>query len=137
MRNSIESTTSFFYSSTVLHPGSDDHLCISKFIHAGLLSSSSKKQQNEKVSLNNAVLGLDYKLTINILTKKLYIAVQYFYIINRLISGKISRAIYTPTKTTKSNYFTKTIQGELININKLEFNKMNSTKSILSKQVRL
>ena len=69
--------------------------------------------------------------------KQLYIAVQYFYIINQLILGKISRTIYTPTKTTKSNYFIKIIQVELININKLKLNKMNNTKSIVSKQVKL
>ena len=53
MRDSIGSTTWFFYTSIVLHPGSDDHLCIHKCIHECLLSSSSKKQQNGKVSLNN------------------------------------------------------------------------------------
>ena len=71
------------------------------------------------------------------LMKQLYIAVWYFYITNWPILGKIIRAIYTPTKITKNNYFTKTVQGELIDINKLELNKMNSTKSIISKQVGL
>ena len=73
----------------VLHPGFDDHLHICKFIHEGLLSSSLKKQQNRKVSLNNAVLGVDYnyKLTINMLMKQLYNAVRYFYITNHLIWG--------------------------------------------------
>ena len=137
MRDSIGSTTSFIHTSMVLHPGSDTHLRIHKFIHEGLLSSLSKKQQNRKVSLNNTVLGVDYKLTTNMLMKQLYIAVQYFYITYQIILGKISRTIYTLTKTAKSNYFTKTIQGELININKLELNKMNSTKSIVSKRVRL
>ena len=47
------------------------------------------------------------------------------------------RAIYTPTKTTKSNYINKTIQQDLIDINKLELNKMNSTKSSVLKQMRL
>ena len=59
----------------VVNPGSNDHLCIRKFIHEGLLSSLSMKQQNEKVSMNNAVLGFDYKLSINMLMKQLYIAV--------------------------------------------------------------
>ena len=59
MRNSIESATSFFHTSMVLHPGSNDRLHIHKFIHKGLLSSLSKKQQNRKVSLNNDVLGID------------------------------------------------------------------------------
>ena len=62
--------------SMVLHPGSDDHLRIHEFIHEGLLSSSSKKQQDGKVLLNNIVLGVDYKLTINMLMKHLYIAVR-------------------------------------------------------------
>ena len=61
MRDSIGSTTSFFYTSMVVHHGSNDHLPIRKFIHEGLLSSLSKKQQHGKVSLNNAALGFDYK----------------------------------------------------------------------------
>ena len=32
-----------------------------------MLSSSSKKQHNRKVSLNNGILGVDYKMTINML----------------------------------------------------------------------
>ena len=59
IRDSIGSATSFFHTSMVLHPGSDDHLRIRKFIHESLLSSSLKKQQNGKVSLNNGVLGVD------------------------------------------------------------------------------
>ena len=43
------------------------------------------------------------------------------------------QAIYPPTTTTRSDYVTKTIDGELIDINRLEINKMNSTKSIISK----
>ena len=34
-RESIESTTSFFHTSMVVNPGSDDHLRIRKFIHEG------------------------------------------------------------------------------------------------------
>ena len=102
-----------------------------------MLSSSSKKQRNGKISLNNGILGVDYKMTINMLMKHLCIAVQYFYITNRLISGDISRVIYKPTKTMKSNYFTQAIQGKLININKLELTKVNVIKSIESKWVRL
>ena len=64
------------------------------------------------------------------LMKHLYIAKQYFYIINLLISGKISRVIYKSTKTTKNDYFTQTIQGKLIDINKLELTKVNCIKSI-------
>ena len=75
MRDSIGSATLFFCTSMVLHPGLDDHLRIHKFIHEGYLSSLMKKQQNGKVSLNNIVLGIDYKLSINMLMKQLYIAV--------------------------------------------------------------
>ena len=75
MRDSIGSATSFFHTSMVLCPGPDDHLCIRKFIYEGLLSSLSKKQQNGKVSLNNVVLGFDYKLSINMLMNPLIIAV--------------------------------------------------------------
>ena len=49
------------------------------------------------------------------------------------------QAIYPSTITTRSDYITKTINGELIDINQLEMNKMNemnSTKSIVSKRVR-
>ena len=91
----------------------------------------------KKVSLNNVVLGIDYKLTINMLMKHLYFAVRYFYIINQLTLEVDYQAIYTPTETTQSNCLTKTIDGELIDINKLELNEMNSTKSIVSKQARL
>ena len=84
MRESIGSTISFFHTSMVVNPGSDDHLRICMFIHEGLVSSLSKKQQHGEVSLNNAALGLDYKLLINMLMKYLYIAVRYPYITNRL-----------------------------------------------------
>ena len=39
------------------------------------------------------------------------------------------QAIYPSTITTRSDYVTETIDGELIDINQLE---MNSTKSIVS-----
>ena len=83
------------------------------------------------------ILGIDYKLSIKMLTKQLYIAVQYFYILNQITLEEDYQAIYTPTATTKSEYLTKTIDGELIDINKLKMNKMNSTRSIVSKQMRL
>ena len=141
MRDSIGSATSFFHTSMVVHPGSDDHLRIRKFIHKGLLSLLSKKKQYGNVSLNNVLLGINYKLSINILMKQLYIAVQYFYTINRITLEEDYQAIYTPTTITKSDYLTKTIDGELIdiniNINKLEMNGMNSTKNTVSKRVRL
>ena len=94
----------------VVNRGSDDHLRIRKFIHNGLLSSLSKKQQNGEVSLNNVAMGLDYKLPINMLMKQLYIAVRYFYIINRLNMEEDYQAIYSPTTTTISDYL---IQGAL------------------------
>ena len=75
MRDSIGSTTSFFHTSMVVHPGLNDHLHIRKFVHKGLLSSCWKKQKNGEVSLNNVALGFNYKLLINMLMKKLYIAV--------------------------------------------------------------
>ena len=75
MRDSVRSETSLFYTLMVIHPGSDDHLRIRKFIHKGLLSSLLKKHQHGKVSLNNVALGFDYKLSINILMKQLYITV--------------------------------------------------------------
>ena len=133
MRDSIESATSFFHTSMVVHPGSDDHLRIRKFIQDCLLSSLSKKQQDGKVLLNNVALGFDYKLSTNMLMKQLYIAIRYFYIIDRITLEVDYQAIYTPTATTRSDYLTKTIDGELIDINKLEMNEINSTKSIVSK----
>ena len=74
----------------VLHPGFDDHLHIQKCMHEGLLSSSSQKQQNKKVSLNNTVLGVDYKLTVNMLIKLLYITVQYFILLINLFQEKLA-----------------------------------------------
>ena len=82
MRHSVGSTISFFHTSMVMNTGSNDHLRIRKFIHEGLLSSLSKKQQNGKDLMNNAALGFDFKLSINMLMKQLYIAVQYFYVLN-------------------------------------------------------
>ena len=95
MRDSIGSTTSFFHTSMVVNPGSNQHLRIRKFIHEGLLSSLSKKQQNEKVSMNNAALGFDYKLSINMLMKQLYIAVQYFYVFNQITLEEDCHVVYT------------------------------------------
>ena len=66
--------------------------------------------------------------------KQLYIAVRHFYITNRFALEEDYQAIYTPTATTRSDYLTKTIDGELIDINKLEMNKINITKSNISKR---
>lgn len=136
MRKSIGSATSFFHTSMMVNHGSDDHLRIRKFIHDGLLSSISKEQPNGGVSLNNVSLELDYKLPINTLMKQLYIAVQYFYDTNWLTMEEDYQAIYSLTISKRSDYVTKTIDGELIDINQLEMNKMNSTKSIVSTQMR-
>ena len=87
--------------------------------------------------MNNVVLGIDYKLSINMLMKQLYIAVQYLYTTNRITLEEDCQAIYTSTATTQSDYLTKTIGGEIINISKLKLNKMNSTESIVSKRMRL
>ena len=116
MRNSIGSTTSFFHTSMMVHPGSDDYLRIRKFIHNGLLSSLLKKQRNGKVSLNNAALGFDYKLSINMLMEQLYIAVRYFYVLNRITLEEGCQVVYAPSVNRKSECLTKTIDGELINI---------------------
>ena len=121
----------------VVHPGSNDYLQTHNLIHGNMISSSSKKQQNGKVSLNNAALGLNYKLSINMLIKQLYIAVQYFYVLNQITLEEDCHVVYAPFANTTNEYLTKTIDGELININKLEMNEMNSTKSTVSKRVRL
>ena len=89
IKYSIRSITSYFHISMVVHPGSNDNLQICNLIQASMLSLSSKKQQNIKGSLNNDILWVNYKMIINMLMNHLYITVQYIYITNRLISGKI------------------------------------------------
>ena len=79
-----------------------------------MLSLSSKKERNGKVSLKTGIIGIDYKMTISMLMRHLYIAVKYFYITNPLISGDISRVIYKPTKITKRNYFTRALKEKTI-----------------------
>ena len=136
-KDSIGSITSYFHTSMVVHPELNNHLQMHNLIHENMLSSSSKKQWNGKVSLNNGILEVGYKMTINMLIKHLYVVIRYFYITYWLISGKIRRVIYKLTKTKKINYFTKIIQGKLIDINKLELTKVNSIKNVWSKWVRL
>mmetsp|Transcript_9893 Transcript_9893/g.11434 ORF Transcript_9893/g.11434 Transcript_9893/m.11434 type:complete len:98 (-) Transcript_9893:210-503(-) len=97
------------------------------------METLSIKQRNGKVSLKNCIVGVDYKMTINMLMKYLYIAARYFYITNLLTSWDISRVFYEPTKTVKSNYFIQAIQGKLINLNQMELTKGNIMKSIGSK----
>ena len=120
-----------------MHPELDDHLRIHTFKHEGLLCSLLKKQQNGKFSLNNAALGFDYKLLVNMLMNQLYIAVLYVYVLNQITLEEDCHLVYAPSANTKSECWTKTIDGKLINISKLEMNEMNSTKSIVSKRVRL
>ena len=59
MKDSIGSITSYFHTSMVVHPGSNDHLRIRYLIHGNMLSSSLKKQRNGKVSLKNGIIGVD------------------------------------------------------------------------------
>ena len=87
--------------------------------------------------MNNAALGFDYKLLINILMKQLYIVVWYLYVLNQITLEEDCHVVYASSANTKSKYLTKTIDGELTDINKLEMIKMNSTKSIVSNRVRL
>ena len=82
MNNSIGSMTSYFYVSMVVHSRPNNHLQIHNLIHGNMLSSLSKKQQNGKVTLKNGILKVNYKMTINMLMKHLYIIVGYFYITN-------------------------------------------------------
>ena len=46
MNDSITTITSYFHTTMVVHPGSNDHLQIHNSMHGNMLSSSSKKQQN-------------------------------------------------------------------------------------------
>ena len=87
--------------------------------------------------MNNVALGFDYTLSINMLIKQLYIGVQYFYVLNQITPENYYYDVYAPSANTQSEYLTKTNDEELININKLEMNKMNSTKSIVPKRIRL
>ena len=111
MKDSVGSTTSFLHTSMVVHPGSNDHLHIRKFIHEVLLSSWSKKQQNGKVSMNNTALDLDYKLLINMLMKQLYIAVQYFYVLNQITLEEDYHVVYKLSANTKNEYLTLQLMG--------------------------
>ena len=67
LNNSNGSVTSYFHVSIIVHSGSNDHLQLRNLIHGNMLSLSSKKQWNEKVALNNGILGVDYKMTTNFL----------------------------------------------------------------------
>ena len=69
--------------------------------------------------MNNAALGFDYKLSINMLMKQLYITVRYSCVLNQITLEEDCHVIYAPSANTKSEYLIKTIEGELINIRKL------------------
>ena len=102
-----------------------------------MLSLSSKQKSNNK-SLSKAILiGVDDTMTLDILMNYFHIAVQYFNITNQLISWDISRVIYKPTKTLKSNCFTQTLQETLFHTNKIELTNVYFTKRIKSKWMRL
>ena len=76
MKDSIKPITSYFHTSMIVHLKSNDHLQIRNLIHGNMLSSSSKKKQNRKVSLNNGITGVEYKMMINMLMKYSCIAVH-------------------------------------------------------------
>ena len=64
----------------VVNIGSNDNLQIYYLRHGNMLSSSSKRQRNVKVSLNNGILRVGYKMTINMLMK------EYTLLYNTFIS---------------------------------------------------
>ena len=74
IKDSIGSITSSFHKSVVVHLRSNDYLRTCNIIHGNMLSLSSKKQRNGKVSLNNGILRVDYKMMIAMLMKNLCIA---------------------------------------------------------------
>ena len=78
MKDSIEPVTLYFHTSMVVYQGFKDHLQICNLIHGNMLSLSLKNKQNGKVSLNNSIRCVDYKMTVNMLMKHLYISIQYF-----------------------------------------------------------
>ena len=75
LNNSIGSVTFYFHVSTIVYSGSNDHLRLRDLIHGHMLCSSLKKQQKGKVSSKNSIIGVDYKMTINMLIKYLYVAI--------------------------------------------------------------
>ena len=80
--------------SFVVHPESSSHIgtCIT-LVHGSMLSLSSKQKSNGKSSSKARLIGVDNTMTLDMLMKHFYIAVQYFYITNQLIAGDISRVI--------------------------------------------
>ena len=111
--------TSYAYESLAVHSEYSNHIWMCNSVHGDMLSLSLKKDRSGKLSLKTGIIRIDHKMTIDTLLKHFYIAVWYFYITNRLISGDISRVIYKPTETMKSNYFTQALQGKLFHINKM------------------
>ena len=59
IKDSIGSITSYFHTSMIIHPESNNNLRIRNQILGNMISSSSKKQRNGKVSLNNVTIEQD------------------------------------------------------------------------------
>ena len=83
--------------SFAVHSESSSHVEMYTSVHESMLYLSLK-QKNSAKSLSKArLIGVDNKMTLDMLMKHFYIAVRYFYITNRLMTGNISRIIYKPT----------------------------------------
>ena len=82
LNNSNGSVTSYFHVSIIVHSGSNDHLQLRNLIHGNMLSLSSKKERNRKVSLKTGIIGIDNEMVIDRLMQHFYVALQYFYITN-------------------------------------------------------
>ena len=54
--------------------------------------------------MNNAALGFDYKLSINMLMQKLYIAVRYFCVLKQITLEDDCHDVYASSANTKSEY---------------------------------
>ena len=48
-----------------------------------------------------------------------HINVQYFYLIDRLKAGDVSRVIYKPTRVMESNYLTKALQEKVFHAHRI------------------
>ena len=61
--------------------------------------------------MNKAALSFDYKLSINMLMKQLYIVVRYFYVLNRITLENDCHVVYALSANTQNEYLTKTIDA--------------------------
>ena len=121
-----------------VHPGSNSHIgTCTTLVHGSMLPLSSKQKSNGKSSSKARRIGVDNKMTLDMLMNRFYIVVQYFYITNQLISGDISGVIYKPTEVLENNCFTQTLERKLFHANKMELMNMYFIKSIKSKWARL